>query len=187
VEDAGILPNIEEYCEAIARPPISSVIDLNSTYDHIALHEDSLDDIAFQTTQDIYWPIGLVQRATDLVTVHIRVAGKKLTSHLWSIAEIFIVNIGMHGLKSQHVEDVIQGLPGVGTLVMDYLRNIEKVHADVKRAAVRLSGTQSNRYRMGVNIAQLSMGRQKAGHKHQGWTRGGIGPSARTITSARQF
>jgi hypothetical protein len=53
LEDAGIPLNVEEFSEAFAGLPISSLIDLDSGYDQKRLHEDSRNYMAFQTTQGL--------------------------------------------------------------------------------------------------------------------------------------
>jgi hypothetical protein len=57
LEDAGIRPNVEEFAKAFARLPISSPINFHTGYDQKILHEDSQENMAFQTMQGRYQPI----------------------------------------------------------------------------------------------------------------------------------
>jgi len=99
LEDTGIPPNIEELSEAFAGLPISSLIDFHNGYDQIMLHEDSWDYMAFQTVQGRYRPTRLVQGATNSVSAFVRVSRKILNTHLGSISETFVDNVGVKGPK----------------------------------------------------------------------------------------
>jgi hypothetical protein len=70
-EDAGIPPNGEEFSEEFAGLPHCSVIDFHHSYNHKVRHKESHNYVAFQTTQGMYRPTGLVQGATNLVSAFV--------------------------------------------------------------------------------------------------------------------
>src|SRR5215212_4653890 len=111
LKDAGIPPNIEEFSEAFAGLPVCSLVDFHSGYDQKALHEDSRDYMAFQTSQGMYRPTRLVQGATNSVSAFIRVSRKILAEHLGKIAEIFVDDIGVKGPKSRYGDEEEPDLP----------------------------------------------------------------------------
>jgi len=67
LEDAGTQPDIDKFSETFAELPISSLIDHHSRCNQSVLHKDGQDNMAFQTTQGMYRPTRLVQRATNSV------------------------------------------------------------------------------------------------------------------------
>jgi hypothetical protein len=158
LEDAGIPPNVEEFSEAFAGLPISSLIDFHSGYDQKRLHEDSRDYMAFQTTQGLYRPTRLVQGATNSVSAFVRVSRKILNAHLGSIAEIFVDDVGVKGPKSRYGEEEVEGLPGVRRFVMEHLQNLDNVLADVERAGATISGEKSDWCWNGVKIVGFVCG-----------------------------
>jgi hypothetical protein len=158
LEDAGILPNVEEFSEAFAGPLISALIDFHSGYDQKRLHEDSWDYMASQTTQGMYQPTRLVQGATNLVSAFVRVSRKILNAHRESIAEIFVDDIGVNGPQSRYGEEEVEGLPGVRWFVIEHLQNLDKVLADVERAGASISGEKSDWCWNGVKIVGFVCG-----------------------------
>jgi len=56
VQDTKVLRNIEDLPEAFSRLPRSLLVDWHYGYDHMVLHKDSLDYMAFQTTDGMYQP-----------------------------------------------------------------------------------------------------------------------------------
>lgn len=56
IEDTTKPPNVEEFSEAFAGLPISSLIQIHSGYHKKILHTDRRDYMAFQALQSIYQP-----------------------------------------------------------------------------------------------------------------------------------
>jgi hypothetical protein len=158
LEDAGIPPNVEEFSEAFAALPCSSLIDCLSGYDQKSLHEDSRDYMAFQTMQGLYRPTRLVQGATNLVSAFVRVSRKLLNDHLGSSAEIFVSDVRVTGPKSPYTEEEVERLPGVRRFVMEHLQNLDNVLADVERAGATISGEKSDWCWNGVKIVGFVCG-----------------------------
>jgi len=158
LEDTEIPPNIEQFSEAFARLLISSLTDFHSGYDQKMLHEDSRDYMTFQTAPGMYRPSRLVQGATNLVSAFVRVARKILNTHLWSIAEILVDDVGVNAPKSRYREKEVEELPGVQRFVMEHLQNLNNVLPDVERAGATISGEKSDRCWNGVKIVSFVCG-----------------------------
>jgi len=107
LEDAGIPPNVEEFSAAFAGLSISSMSDFHSEYDQKRKHKDSRDYMAFQTTHGLYRPTRLVQGGTNLVAAFVRVSRKIQNTHLESIAEIFIDDVGVTGPNTRYSEEEV--------------------------------------------------------------------------------
>ena len=152
LEDASIPPNVKEFSEAVARLPISSLIDFYSGYDQKILHKDSWDYMAFQTTQGMNRPTGLVQGATNSVSAFVKVSRKIPNDCLGSIVEVFVQNARVKGPMSSYREEVVEGLPGVGRFVMDHLQNLNNVLGDEEKAGATNSGEKSNWRRIGGKV-----------------------------------
>jgi len=144
LEDARILPYVEEYPEAFAGLPISSLNDFDYGYNQQTLYEDCQDYRAFQTTQGIYRPTRLVQGAANSASAYVRLSRKILNALLGSIAESFVHDVGVQGPMSQHREEVVEGLPGVRGFVIEHLQNLDDVLAEVERAGATISGETSD-------------------------------------------
>ena len=97
LEDAAKPPNVKEFSEAFARPPMSSQIHFHCGFDQKMLHEDSRDYMAFQTTHSMYLQTRTVQGATNSVSAFVKVYYKILNTHLGSIAEILVGNVRVKG------------------------------------------------------------------------------------------
>jgi hypothetical protein len=138
-EDAGIPLKVEEFSEACGGLLISLLIDFHSGYDQTMLPEDSWDCMAFQTAQGMYRPTRLVQGATNSVSAFVRVSRKILNTHLGSIAEIFLKDVGVKGTKSIYGEEEVKGLPGVRRFVMKHLQNLDNILANMERAGATIA------------------------------------------------
>ena len=145
LEDSGIPPNIEEFSETFAGLPVCSLIAFHSGFHQKILHEDSRDNITFQTTQGMYRPTTLVQEATNSVSALFRVCRKILNPHLGSISELLVDGVGGKGPKSQYGKEEVEGLPGVRWFVMETLQNLNHVSADVDRPGAAICGEKSDR------------------------------------------
>jgi len=69
--------------------------------------------MALQTTKGMYGQTRLVQGTTKSVSAFVRVSQKILNTHLGSITEIFVDNVGVNGPNSQNGEEKMEGLPAV--------------------------------------------------------------------------
>ena len=137
LEDAGVLPNVEEFSEALPGLPIFSLIDFHSGYDQKVLNKESRDYMAFQTTQGMYRPTRLVQGATNSVSAFVRLTRKILSPNLGGIAEVFINDIGVKGPRFTYNDEEVElpaGLPGVRRIILEHLQNLDTVLTDVERA-----------------------------------------------------
>jgi len=116
------------------------------------LHEDSRDYMAFQTTQGMYRPSRLVQGATNSVAAFVRISRTILNSHLRSITEIFVENVGVKCPQRRCGEQEVDGLPAVRRFVMEQLQNLDKVPFDVERAGDTIAAEKSDWCWNGVKI-----------------------------------
>jgi len=144
VGDAGMPPSVEEFFQAFAGLPISSVINIHSAYDQTMLRNDIQDYMAFQTTQGMYWHTRLVQGATNSVSACVRVSWKILITQLGTIAKIFVDNAGVKCPKSGYGDEEVEGLTGVRRCVIEHHQNLHNMFADVERAGATMSGGKSD-------------------------------------------
>jgi len=137
--DAVIPPLIEELSEAFMQLPIASLSDFQSWCNHNVLLEDSWDNMTFQSTQGMYWQIGQVQGATNVVSAFVQVFWNVPHTLTGGIPTILINNVRVKGLKSQKGEDKVEGLPGDQRFIMEHLQNLENVLAGVLTAGATTS------------------------------------------------
>jgi len=158
LEDARILPEVEEYSGAIAGLPISSLIDIHSGYNQKMMHKESWDYMAFQTAQGMQRPTRFIQVAINSVSSFVRVPQKTQNAHLGSIMEVFVHNVVVNGRKSRYGEEEVEGWAWVEKFVMNHLQNLDDVLAGVGRAGATMSGEKSLWWWNGVQIVVFVCG-----------------------------
>jgi len=99
-EDGGIQSNVAGCAEALSWLPNSLWIDFHSGYDHILVHDNSWDQMAFQSMQGMDWMIRLVPEATNSESAFVRISWKKLSTHLGLRKKMCFKNIQMKILNS---------------------------------------------------------------------------------------
>jgi hypothetical protein len=137
LRDANLAPTADEFSETFAGCMIVSLMDLFSGYDHITLHEESRDMTAFQTPIGLVRSCTMVQGATNSVAAFQRVVMRMLKDH-WPYAQPFIDDVTVGGPKTDYSDE--EALPGVRRYVLEHIRQLDRVLADVERAGATVSG-----------------------------------------------
>ena len=141
IRDANLPPSVDEFSEKFAGMQMTSLIDFFSRYDQIELDSRSRDLTAFMTPLGLLRQTTLPQCATNSVAQFVRIVVKILTDMIPSICRPFVDDIGVQGPYSQYKDK--EAIPGVRQSVLEHIRNLDKVLADVERSGATISGEKS--------------------------------------------
>jgi hypothetical protein len=137
IRDANLPPTADEFSERFAGCKIMSLMDLFSGYDQITLHPDSRDMTAFQTPVGLIRSCTMVMGATNSVAAFQRVMMKILKDH-WPHTMAFIDDITSGGPKTDYGGE--ESFPGVRRYVLEHMKQLDSVLADIERAGGTVSG-----------------------------------------------
>jgi hypothetical protein len=152
IKDANLPPNPDEFAEEMAGMQIGSLIDFYSGYDQLELDEKYRDMTAIMTPLGLLRQTTVLMGATNSVSQFQRVVTKILEEHIPHITIPFMDDIGVRGPKDRYNDEEVPGLPGVRKFVMEHLRNLDAVLADLERAGVTISAEKSKFCMKGMKV-----------------------------------
>jgi hypothetical protein len=80
------------------------------------------------------------------------VVNKILEDIISQSARPFFNDIGVKGPRSRYNEEEEEGLPGIRRFIIEYLRRLDAVLADLERAGVTIAGQKSKFCMTGLKI-----------------------------------
>jgi transposase InsO family protein len=141
IRDAMLPPNADEFAEDLAGRPMSTLLDFLSGYDQITLHKNSRDMTAIQTPLGLLRQTTLLQGATNSVAQFVRAVMHILHRHLNDRARPYLDDIVV---KCERTTDPNrEALPGVRIHVLEHLKWMDSVLADIERSGCTVSGKKS--------------------------------------------
>ena len=147
--DASLPPAVEEFSDRFAGYPVVSLVDLFSGYDQCILHPASRDITAFHTPLGLMRMTTLPMGYTNAMQVFDSVMRKVLQHQiLRGRCEPFIDYVAAKPPSRSTYPDAdgkpkMSAIPGVPLYILEGIKSLEEVLADIERVGVTISGFKS--------------------------------------------